>query len=383
MAVGLGVQHSLDVQGLDQLIKLLALDGFTVVGPRVSEQVITYGEISGTDDLPAGWTDNQQPGRYRLDKRDDEALFGYAVGPHSWKKYLFPSKLTLWSASRSEDGSLNVSQPDAEPPTYAFLGVRGCEMAAIQVQDRVFASERYGDADYRARRESAFIIAVNCGTAAETCFCPSMSTGPRVKSGFDISLTELLDEDSPRYVVEIGSERGQSLIDRLGLGQASVEEIQASEDVTRQTEESITRKIDTDGIKEILYSSRESSRWDEIASRCLSCANCTMVCPTCFCHSVSETSDLQMTEFEHTREWDSCFSMDFTYAAGGVARDTTSSRYRQWMTHKLGSWIDQFGTSGCVGCGRCIAWCPVGIDITEEAGAFRLDSAAAAKGGSS
>ncbi len=365
-------QHALSRKHVDRLISALASDGYKVIGPQVSEGAIIYDEIQSTADLPEGWTDSQQPGKYRIKKRDDNALFGYAVGPHSWKKYLFPASLKLWSASKADDGSLTIGRSQEEPPRYAFIGVRACELAAIRVQDRVFSGGKHVDGDYTARRARAFIVAVNCGVAAETCFCVSMGTGPGVDSGFDISITELMEGDSSKYISEAGSEEGAKFLDQLHAETASEEHARAATEVVEKTAASITRTLDTDGIKQVLYEGREDERWDDVASRCLSCTNCTMVCPTCFCTSVTETSDLEMSEFEHTRHWDSCFSVDFTYVAGGVVRDSTRSRYRQWLTHKLGSWIDQFGTSGCVGCGRCIAWCPVGIDITEEAAALRL-----------
>jgi Fe-S-cluster-containing hydrogenase component 2 len=133
----------------------------------------------------------------------------------------------------------------------------------------------------------------------------------------------------------------------------------------------VTKHLDTVDIKDLLYRNLEHPRWDEVAARCLSCANCTMVCPTCFCTTVEDTSDLAGRETTHQRRWDSCFTTDFSYISGGSIRQSGKARYRQWMTHKLASWIDQFGTSGCVGCGRCITWCPVSIDITEEASVIR------------
>ena len=131
------------------------------------------------------------------------------------------------------------------------------------------------------------------------------------------------------------------------------------------------RELDTTDIRELLYRNYEHPRWDEVAERCLACGNCTMVCPTCFCTTVEDVTDLAGEHVERHQRWDSCFTIDYSHIHGGAVRGSTRSRYRQWMTHKLATWIDQFGSSGCVGCGRCITWCPVGIDITEEARAIR------------
>ena len=131
------------------------------------------------------------------------------------------------------------------------------------------------------------------------------------------------------------------------------------------------RTMETGDIRELLLGNLEHPRWEEVSDRCLTCGNCTLVCPTCFCHSVDDVTDLASGEAERTRRWDSCFNLEHSYIHGGSVRTSGRSRYRQWMTHKLATWIDQFGTSGCVGCGRCITWCPVAIDITEEAAAIR------------
>ena len=146
-----------------------------------------------------------------------------------------------------------------------------------------------------------------------------------------------------------------------------------------QARREMGRAMDTTNIKQLLYDNPEHPQWDKVAGRCLSCANCTMACPTCFCSTVEDVSDLTGKHAERWRKWDSCFSLEFSYIHGGHVRQSTKGRYRQWMTHKLASWQDQFGTSGCVGCGRCITWCPVGIDITEEVKAIRADQPARAE----
>ena len=108
-----------------------------------------------------------------------------------------------------------------------------------------------------------------------------------------------------------------------------------------------------------------------MAERCLTCGNCTLVCPTCFCTNVEDVGDLTGDHAERWRVWDTCFSVDYSYIHGGSVRPSGRARYRQWLTHKLATWHDQFDSSGCVGCGRCITWCPVGIDITQEVAAIR------------
>ncbi len=350
---------------LGNLIARLWAEGYTVVGPTLAQGAIVFDELRTADQLPIGWTDEQEPGSYRLKRRDDGAYFGYAVGPHSWKKYLFPARLTLFSIERTAD-SFAVHQGSTDVPRYAFLGVRSCDLHAIAVQDRTFLHGPYVDPHYERRRERAFIIAVQCGTAASTCFCASMNTGPRATQGFDLALTELPEA----FVVEVGSERGGALLVGLNV-RAANGEIEAAHQVTETTKRQMTRTLDTSDMPALLYENLDHARWDDVAGRCLSCTNCTMVCPTCFCHSVDEVPDLLGERSERVRQWDSCFNPELSHVAGGSTRPDIRARYRQWLTHKLASWIDQFGVSGCVGCGRCITWCPVGIDLTEEVAAIR------------
>lgn len=358
----------IDRQGLDGLIKALRARGYTTVGPVARDSAIMYEEIESVADLPEGWTDKQERGYYRLQKRDDNALFGYVVGPHSWKRFLHPPQQRLWSAERAGDG-FRVVENKEEPPKYAFLGVRGCELSAINIQDRVFASGDFIDINYLKNRRRSFIIAVNCTQAGGTCFCASMETGPEVKQGFDLALTELTG--SGKFLLEVGSKRGESLLAEIESRAAEVDEIEHARRLVEQTRQQMGRSLQTAGLKELLYGSHDSPRWEDVANRCLTCANCTMVCPTCFCTTVEDRTDLEGNHAERWKRWDSCFTMEFSYIHGGSVRGSVKSRYRQWMTHKLATWIDQFGTSGCVGCGRCITWCPVGIDITEEAAALR------------
>lgn len=351
--------------GLAALIAELQSRGYRVVGPIVREQAIVYGELSGVDDLAAGWTDEQNGGYYRIKRRGDEAFFGYAVGPHSFKQFLHVPRQSLWRSIR-EDGHLRFEPVEMDTPHYAFLGVRSCEIHAIDIQDRVLRDGAYPDPYYSARRRDNFIVALNCGQAGGTCFCVSMGTGPKAEHGFDLALTELLDSGGHELLVEAGSGRGAEVLARLGGRSAGEQDLSRAQRVIAKTARQMGRTLDARAAPELLRDNLEHPRWDEVAERCLSCGNCTQVCPTCFCTTNRDVSDLTGDNSERVQQWDSCFTLDFSYLNGGSVRQSTRSRYRQWLTHKLSTWFDQFGTSGCVGCGRCITWCPVGIDMTEE-----------------
>ncbi|MGF1617294.1 MAG: 4Fe-4S dicluster domain-containing protein [Acidimicrobiia bacterium] len=354
----------------DTLLLALVAAGYTVVGPTVAQGAISYDRIDRVEDLPIGWTDEQAPGVYRLHPREDDALFGYAVGQKSWKSYLYPPRSTLFTVTRA-GGSWQFAPGEVGEVRYAMLGVRACELAAIAVQDRVFLGPGHPDRVYQTFRRDLFTIGVNCGVAGGTCFCVSMETGPRCESGYDLVLTELLDGGRHEFVLEAGSVAGEAIVEQLSGRPATDQDLVRVDEVVERTSSSMGRSMNTDGIKQLLYDNPEHPRWDEVADRCLACTNCTLVCPTCFCSTVEDSVTLDGSEATRTRRWDSCFSLDFSALHGVPVRESRKARYRQWMTHKLATWYDQFGSSGCVGCGRCITWCPVGIDITEEVAAIR------------
>ena len=359
-----------DRNAIDGIISLLKSEGFITVGPTLRDKTIIYDEIENTSELPIGWTDEQEAGHYRIKRRNDEALFGYNVGPHSWKKYLFPPKLELFEANKNGK-SFEIKTILTDTTKYAFIGVRSCELHAIQIQDKVFNNWQYKDPNYVSLRDRTFIIAVNCTQAGKTCFCSSMDTGPRAKKGFDLSITEVINPNEHYFVVESGSDKGEDILSKVETNFATEEQIFKADAEVDNASRNMGRALITDGVKDLLMNNMEHPQWNDVAARCLTCANCTMVCPTCFCNNVEDVNDISGNHTERWRKWDSCFSLDFSKVAGGNFRTSPKARYRQWMTHKLASWIDQFGTSGCVGCGRCITWCPVGIDITKEVKAIQ------------
>lgn len=363
-------------EGMAALITVLAARGRTVIGPTMRDGAIVLAELTDGNELPYGWGVELEAGHYRVRPREDGAAFAHSAGPQSWKTYLHPQRERQWSADRGTDGAWTVTEDDTPAPSYAFLGVRPCDLRAIAVQDRVLATGPHTDSRYRARRERAFLVVVECTEPGATCFCTSMGTGPAVDGGYDLALTEVIDERGHRFWARAGSDEGAMVLAELPQQPADASAATAAQELVAAAADRMGRTMPEVNLQALMRDTLHADRWNDVAARCLTCGNCTMACPTCFCTSAEDVTDLTGDHAERWQRWESCFDLEFTHLPGGPVRASGHSRYRQWATHKLGTWYDQFGSSGCVGCGRCIVWCPVGIDITEEAHALNAERAA-------
>ena len=356
---------------LDQLLASLRGAGYRVIGPTVRDEAIVLDELTAASDLPFGWGVQLEPGGYRLRRRSDSAAFGHSAGPQSWKQFLHPPREKLWSVDLS--GGTFEAGDSAAPPRLAFFGVRPCDLRAIEIQDQVLGSGQ-GNSRYAARRAAVLVVAVNCTEPGETCFCASMGTGPAAGPGYDLSLTELVTGEQHDFLVDVGTPAGASVLASVPHTPASAGTTDGARAAVAGAAQRMGRSMPAEGLREPMAGSHNADRWDDVASRCLTCGNCTLACPTCFCTAVEDITDVTGDHAERWQHWASCFDVDFSYLHGGSVRVSAQSRYRQWLTHKLGTWHDQFGSSGCVGCGRCIVWCPVGIDITEEVAALQAET---------
>jgi len=351
-----------------RIVEALRDGGYRVLGPTVRDGAVTLDEIHSVGDLPIGRRDSQRPGVYSLEDVGDGRFFGVVNGAGTLKPLVFAPRESLVQVRIDrESGGFEAGPTLPEPESVAVLGVRACDLAALAVQDRVFLSDRYPDPYYAVRRRGLFLVAVNCTRSVSTCFCTSMQTGPEAREGFDLALTEFDDG----FVVRPGSPAGSDLLDVLALPEAPAESLLQERRAIDACADGMRRRFDTSDLPDLLYENLEHSRFEDVAARCLSCGNCTMACPTCFCHDERDEPSLDGSGSVRVREWDSCFDRDHAQVHGTNHRPRIRDRYRQWLVHKFASWIDQFGTSGCVGCGRCITWCPVGIDPTEEIDAIR------------
>ena len=343
----------------------LRLDGYEVHGPVVRDNAIVYELLSATESLPIGYRDQQSPGSYRLSKSDspgDKYWFAWANGPQALKPYVFAPRESLWRAEKPDGHRVEFKQTLPSAKAKAILGVRACDLAALAIHDQHFLDSDYPDPQYHRRREDLFLIAVNCSHPASTCFCAATGDGPRARAFNDLALTEL----ETGFVVTVGSERGQHLVQALRLPAADSGQVNSAAQIIEEATSVQQRKLPAHDIPMKLLSVLDDSYWQEIAQRCLSCSNCTSVCPTCFCYREKTETAVDLQSSDQFREWDSCFNQGHSYMHGITIRADTRSRYLQWLTHKFGTWNEQFGRSGCVGCGRCISWCPAGIDIGVE-----------------
>ena len=336
------------------LIDVLLYEGYDVVAPVLRDGAIQLEEISSPDEIARWVQECQGKGSYKVVESD--LFFGYVHGPDSIKRFLHPPRTELMKIKTDLSQKVLL-----EKRRYAFIALRGCDLRALEILDDVFLGDE-NDTHYNCLRKWAFVVALNCPRPSETCFCTSMGTGPGVQRGYDLLLSELSDA----FLVKAGSERGEEILRRLKGGEPSQEHFRREREVIKEVEDSIKRNVETERLPEKLLDKLESPYWDEVAKRCLACGSCAMVCPTCFCYEVVDEVTMDGMESLRIRRWDVCFREEFSAIHGIPLRRTVSSRYRQWLMHKFSYWVGQFGKFGCVGCGRCITWCPVGIDITEE-----------------
>ncbi len=297
---------------LDAFLAALAADGRRVVGPVVRDGAIVMADVESADALPIGLTIVSTPGRVSLkalaDGPGQRRAFQYAVSGDGIKRSTFPSRVDALSTEIEPDGTVRVRiQAPLDDPPVAILGARACDLAGLAVHDQVLAGGPVVDPDYAARRAGLLVVAVECAVATSTCFCTAVGTGPEVSTGADLILNELDDG----YVVRAPTSAGEQIIASLALEPAHPTATAAATAEVAATRASMQADAIPAHARDVLLANLTHPRWDEIAERCVSCANCTLVCPTCFCTGVSITSDMEGRASTSARMWDSCFTDGF------------------------------------------------------------------------
>lgn len=347
---------------LDGLIEALAERGYQVIGPRVLNGAVVLAPLGEASQLPWGVRDVQAPGSYTLVEGHPERAFQWVNGPSSLKPFLFKQQETLWQSTLGEDGTLSFASV-VDAPKQAVIGARPCDIAALVSQDRVFLGGANVDLRYKARREGLFTVVVNCSRSSSLCFCLSVGGSPRASQGFDIAMTEI----TGGLVVEAGSEVGREVLLCLSHKEASLEQVTSALTGVAEAERTQARRLPSmEEIARVLPNTKDHPEWDRAAERCESCGNCTKLCPTCICHRQTYLPSLDGEGGEQVREWDTCQSEAHSYTSGKSLRAARRERYRMRVTHKFVNLQRQFDVPGCVGCGRCIAFCENGIDMLEH-----------------
>ncbi len=287
--------------------------------------------------------------------------FDYENTSNSVKEYFLPDSETLFSFTGETDHP--SFSADKDPEEVLIFGLRSCDTTAVSLLDRFFRRD-FEDDFYFQKRDSCLIISLACPQLWEDCFCNATRSGPILEGGFDFQLVPLND----RFLLQVGSDKADSLLDAMlpYLSQVTdkdKEDLSSLMDKIREDKP----EFDLDKVyKNLKLDSVDYEIWQDIASRCQSCGWCLFICPTCSCFTVIDRQ-WPNGEQKRTRQWDSCYFMGFTRLAGGLNPvENKEEMVKRKYQHKFAQQVDEFGMSGCTGCGRCVKSCVGNVDWLEN-----------------
>ena len=289
----------------------------------------------------------------KIDKADD-MYPSYSNTKNSVKEFLLPQLEELFRFAKKGNSNEIIDVKEKKRRSLLF-GVRPCDGKAVAMLDKVFL-ENIPDSYYKSRLENTFVIGMACDTPLQTCFCTSVGGGPFSTEGLDALFVELEE----KYLIIPVTKQCEKLF--VHFDNASKEDIKEAEKLKKNAEKRLKPVFEIEGIKEKLDEMFESSIWDEIYQKCIKCGICTYLCPACHCFDVQDETIGE--KGCRVRNWDSCMFPKFTlHASGHNPRPTQKERWRQRIMHKFNYLKENTGLYGCVGCGRCVEYCPVNLDI--------------------
>ena len=288
-----------------------------------------------------------------------EAFLDYINSKKPPKEIFFPQSERLFSYDLDRREGWGVEEPAlAEKPRIIF-GIRPCDARSLVLLDNVFDGKLYKDPYYADKRKNTTIIALGCNQPGSTCFCTSVGGGPFSQDGSDLLLVDIGD----KYIIQVVTEKGEKFAkEHNEFKKTENHSLSLMRDTIKTAEALMKSKIEVQKVAEKLDSMFDDPFWDLVSEKCLGCAVCTYLCPTCHCFDI--TDEVIGQSGERVRTWDSCAFPSFTLEASGVnPRPGNKERYRQRIMHKFNYFIANHGMAACVGCGRCIKECPVNLDI--------------------
>ncbi len=301
--------------------------------------------------------------------RAEDLVLDYVSTVLPPKKFLFPPQETLLRFRRAP--SLEV-EAVVEAPPQIIVGIHPCDLRGIWGLDQTFGDDHV-DTNYTARRQATTLIGVDC-RPDEHCFCTSVGTNQPEAGTYDLFLTDI----GQAYTVEVGSERGRALLTRYATTrEATGADLALLQKSRRAKEAAVTARLaaDVQTLPLFLEGAQKSPTWEELGAKCLSCGNCNLVCPTCYCFDVGDLMQLNLTDGERVRQWDGCVLADFATVAGGHNfRKQTKSRLRHRYYRKFQYLMTRYGKPFCTGCGRCSRSCLVHINPPDTINALIAES---------
>ncbi|MGD0276344.1 MAG: 4Fe-4S dicluster domain-containing protein [Syntrophales bacterium] len=327
--------------------RLIKKDQLAGIVKKISEERLVFAPV-------------KQEGQvlFKALEKGEEPLVRYANSKNAPKNFFFPHTELMMKYTRTPKG-MTFKEKGPEAPEAVLFGVRPCDARSLVLLDRLFDQEKYRDNYYIERRARITVISMACvHPPYATCFCTSVDGAPVSSDGADILITDVEDN----YLVEFLSEKGQKYLSYFGNAAADEAAVARKEEIARQAASEIKSHIPAKEIKPILDVNFEHPFWNTIHQKCLACGTCTFLCPTCHCFDISD--EVKGADGIRIRNWDSCMFPLFTLETSGHnPRTTQKERWRQRAMHKFKYYVDNFNAIACVGCGRCVMYCPVNIDI--------------------
>ncbi|HEU19513.1 MAG TPA: 4Fe-4S ferredoxin [Deltaproteobacteria bacterium] len=329
--------------------RLIKRDALAGIVKKLSEQMTVYAPVKKEDNV-----------FFKVLEKGEEPLLTYANTKNAPKNFFFPQTETMMGYMRTERGMELKGDNIADMGDAVLFGARPCDVRSFILLDYVFDQEKYKDPYYIDKREKTTIVSLACVTPPySTCFCTSVGGHPMIVEGADVVLTDVGDN----YLAEFITPKGQTILAKLGdLPTADDATLAKKEELVKKAEGEIKSQVAGSAIKPWLDENFEHPFWDTIHKSCLACGTCTYLCPTCHCFDI--TDEVKGDEGKRVRTWDSCMYWLFTIETSGHnPRTSQKQRWRQRLLHKFRYFVDNFGAIACVGCGRCVMYCPVNIDI--------------------
>ncbi len=320
----------------DKLAEVIgALEGYQVFAPMAVDDVVRFKPV-------------EDPAEVSLDFHNSN------VPP---KELMFPQTETLFKY-RVGSTDIEPEVPEESAKRLVF-GIRPCDAMAYTIVDHLYSWD-FPDPYYQKRRESTVLFGLACAEPMSSCFCPSLGGGPASEKGLDALMFDLGDTFYVKTITDSGEEAAKA----MGLEAASETEVKAAQAQEAEALAGIKRSIDTEGIPEKLPALYDHPFWEQFSDRCLSCGICTFLCPTCHCFDIQD--EVEAFDGRRARMWDTCMFAEYTaHTSGHNPRPTRKERTRNRISHKYSYFPEKFDVIACVGCGRCIYFCPVNIDILD------------------